>query len=116
MGPGDIDWFPSTRKPGGEAKARPVLIIAEGPVGHYDDHVLVVAEIVSSGKCMTDPLVGDILLDNWVDCGLANPWLIRARKFWTTPRHLINSRIGRVSTEQWFEARSIAIDIVSGDA
>ncbi len=113
MNPGDIYRFPSRGNPHGD-KDRNVLVVSVGPMGVGQDHVVVVAEIVSSGRCMTDPFVGDIPLEDWAEYGLTKPSLLRARKFWSTPPHLLIEQIGRVSPDVSHAAWQIAMHVLEG--
>lgn len=113
MNPGDIYLFPTRGNPSGD-KDRFVLVLAVGQTGTAQDHVVVVAEIVSSGRCMTDPFVGDIRLDDWAEYGLTKPSLLRARKFWSAPPHLLTERIGQVTPDVSHAAWRTAMDVLEG--
>ncbi len=89
-----------------------VLILAVGPVGSGEDHVVVVAKITSVEVRVQNPRLGDIRVDEQ-DCdGVDKPSVIRCRQFNSIPLARIGEKLGEVDISTLMAAQDEARNIL----
>lgn len=97
MIPGDICSFPFVNRDG-EVKPRPMVVVSVGPTGPGEDEVVVVAPITGSPAHVQHPRTGDVILDDYLECGLNRLSVVRGRQFAGVPLADLTPREGdRVS-------------------
>jgi hypothetical protein len=95
---------------------RPVLVLSVSPPDPGQDQVALFAEISTAQRLFEARYIGDIEIDEWQNCGLTEPSVLRARHFTSGPQSWLTGPLGVVDLETLCEARRIAKAMFDFDA
>lgn len=113
MKPGDLALVSYPNSDGSLPRVRPVLILAVGPIGPYEDEVVVVAHTSADRYHVSNPRIGDLLLNDWKSFGLNRVCVARCRQLVGLPRTHIGRIIGEVDYQTLLDGQQIARDLLA---
>ena len=106
INPGDILLirFPYASDVLNESKRRPVLVVGVTPPEDKLPFALVLM-VTGSQSRLTNPEKSDLLIDDWSECGLVKPSLVRTGRVWGAEIQHFDIKLGSVGKAFLAKAR-----------
>ncbi|AWR21025.1 type II toxin-antitoxin system PemK/MazF family toxin [Aurantimicrobium photophilum] len=108
MKPGDIYlvWFPFSNEELSSFKKRPIVVLSEHKSFNPHDESALVAMVTGSESRVNNPASGDVLVEDWQNCGLVKTSVIRTSRLWTLETRDIDKKLGNLKPTQLSEIQS----------